>query len=78
MQISKKSHGYSADKPLPEILVGKKVRFQPEPTDNIPNSTENNKDTINPATNQNSDSLQDGRVDFLGLPDHVTPFFKRS
>ena len=68
---------YPTDEPLPEILVGKKVRFQVE---NITDRdiTTNNATDNQQNTNPNSDSLQDGQVAFLNIPDHALPFFKRS
>ena len=69
---------YPSTGPLPESLIGKKVRFEPEPTvqNNDPDRySQNNKQ---PVTNPTSDSLQDGNADPLNLSEDAAPFFKRA
>ena len=64
---------YPSDTPLPENLIGKKVRFQPEP--------DNTKyhHPPNPAvTNSTSDSLQAGGNDPIDITDEALPFFKHA
>ena len=70
---------YPTDQPLPENLVGKKVRFnQAESKDDQQN--------VNPepvhieihANNASHSNLQDGDRDFLKISEDAHPFFKRS
>ena len=68
---------YSSKKPLPESLIGKKVRFQPE-SDPPNNGNPTTKPQSQPVTNPNSDSLQAGGNDFLNITDEAIPFFKRA
>ena len=76
-------NAYPADKPLPESLCGKKVRFvndhnndNAQNRDNIHVSVNTNVDT--PATNNPNSPLQEGDRDFLQIPEDAHPFFKRS
>ena len=70
---------YAVNEPLPESLIGKKVRFQPEPTKvntGYAASTDNN--ITQPVANHASDSFQDGPGTFLNIPEEALSFFKRA
>ena len=71
---------YSINQPLPQILVGKKVRFEPEPTngESIYNTTQPAIINARPAPNHNSDSFQDTPGTFLNIPEEALSFFKRA
>ena len=75
---------YPADQPLPEDLVGKRVRFR----EDNKHTRDNNNPTVNDidiaTTNSKSNdpqfpsNLQEGDRDFLQIPEDAHPFFKRS
>ena len=74
---------YPADKPLPEGLVGKKVRFNDDNTtthntNNTDAATGNTRAVINPINNNSPSTLQEGDQEFLQIPEDAQPFFKRS
>ena len=64
---------YSPNNPLPESLIGKKVKFQPESDNAQPKQPPNE-----PVINSNSDSLQAGGNDPINITDEALPFFKRA